>query len=224
MRKTTAITLGILSISLFATSCKKDEDPQPATTPTPTTNTYPNYFKLETGNYWIYQQYDLDTLGNLTAKNVFDSCYVAADTIINGKNYHTLVKPKPYFPGQIEKYHLIDSLNYVVDASGKIIFSSSDMTSIFATNYYMATASDTLCRAEIKMTDANTSITCDAGTFNTINAKETFYMYPNWQSAGSIRARNTKYAENIGMITETLPFFVSNPNYVERRLIRYHLN
>lgn len=219
--KNKSLAFAILALSTLIISCKKEQDPIPET---PASTTYPNYSKLAIGNYWVYQQYDLDTLGNLTAKNNFDSCYVAADTSINGNTYFKLIKPKPYVAGQVEVSYLRDSLSYVVNESGKILFSSSDVSTIFATNYYTAAPTDTLCKSVFKMEGLTTTITTDAGNFATLNAQEKFYMYPNFQSAGNIRVRNYRYAENVGLVTEVLPFFASSPLYTERRLVRYHVN
>lgn len=49
-------------------------------------------------------------------------------------------------------------------------------------------------------------------------------MYPKWSSKGNLRHVDTRYAENVGIVSETLPFFVNNPNYIQRRLVRYKLN
>jgi hypothetical protein len=219
--KNKSLAFTILALSTLIISCKKEQDPIPET---PAATTYPNYSKLAIGNYWVYQQYDLDTLGNLTAKNNFDSCYVASDTSINGNTYFKLIKPKPYVASQVDVSYLRDSLSYIVNESGKILFSSSDASTIFATNYYTATPTDTLCKVVFKMDGQATVVSTDAGNFNALNAQEKFYMYPNYQSAGSIRFRNYKYAENVGLVTEVLPFFASAPFYTERRLVRYHVN
>jgi len=74
------------------------------------------------------------------------------------------------------------------------------------------------------MADKNLTMTTLAGTFTTSNANEIYSMYPNWTFAGNPRNKHTRYAENIGIVIEALPFFASSPNYIERRLVRYHLN
>ena len=74
------------------------------------------------------------------------------------------------------------------------------------------------------MGEPNLSVTTPAGTFTTLTTKDTYLMYPNWIFAGDLRFVNTRYTENIGIVIETLPFFASVPNYIERRLIRYQIN
>lgn len=64
MRK--LIYLGLL-VALF-TSCDKDNS-----TPIIDSADKANYFPLQIGNYWVYEHYDIDSLGNETIKNRTDS-------------------------------------------------------------------------------------------------------------------------------------------------------
>jgi hypothetical protein len=73
------------------------------------------------------------------------------------------------------------------------------------------------------MADKDSSIVTPAGTFLTSNIQETYNMYPKWSYAGNPRYINKRYSEEIGIVVETLPFSISNPNYIERRLVRYHI-
>lgn len=220
--KQKTLFLAVVLMTAMIYSCKKDKDTEP-TTPTPTT-TYPNFSQLKVGNYWVYEQFDIDATGNATSKNTFDSCYVEKDTIINSKTYLKIVKPKPYFTNQNDISFQKDSLHYIVNSNGEILFSSQDFSTIFESSYLMDGPNDTVCQIIKQMADKNLTVTTLAGTFTTSNAKEKYSMYPNWTSAGNPRNKHTRYAENIGIIIETLPFFASSPNYIERRLVRYHLN
>ncbi|HMT29637.1 MAG TPA: hypothetical protein PKD91_10190, partial [Bacteroidia bacterium] len=205
------IPLIILScLSLLVISCKDDDDPAP----TPTV--YDNYAQLKVGNYWIYQHYDVDSSGNATSTSVYDSCYVEKDTIINNLTYFKMIRPNPYPPLPSE-YYLRDSLHYVIDPFGNVLFSSLDFTTIFDDYYHVgSTPGDTLYRVIKKMTEKDWIVTTPAGLFQTSNMKISYHMFPNWSFAGSERAMNTRYAKNVGIVSETLPFFASNPNYLER--------
>lgn len=219
-QKTLFLSAALMTIFIY--SCKKDKDKEPATT-TPTT-TYLNFSQLKIGNYWVYQEFDIDTNGNATPQNTFDSCYVEKDTLINTKTYLKIVKPMPYFPNQKEISFQKDSLHYIVNSTGKILFSYQDFSTVFESSYFMAEPNDTVCQIVKQMADKNLTVTTPAGTFTTSNAKATYLMYPNWTYAGNTRNTNTRYAENIGIVIETLPFVVTSPNYIERRLVRYHIN
>jgi hypothetical protein len=104
------------------------------------------------------------------------------------------------------------------------LFSSQDFLTVFDSGYFTAGPADTVCKIVWQMADKNLAVTTPAGVYNTSTARQTFLMYPNWASSGNPRYINVRYSENIGIVVETLPFFASSPNYVERRLIRYNVN
>lgn len=199
-------------------SCKKNTDPIPPTVD------YPNYSQLKVGNYWIYEQFDISSSGVATSKKVFDSCYVEKDTIIKGKTYFKIVRPVWYRSGIKDFLYQRDSLHYIVNSNGEILFSSQDFSNVLDSWYIKSSVNDTISRVIRKMTDKEIDVHAPAGTFKTLNAKETHIMYPMWTSAGNPRYGNTRYAKDVGIVIETLLFFVSSPDYVERRLVRYHLN
>ncbi|MBL7755073.1 MAG: hypothetical protein JNM44_11400 [Chitinophagaceae bacterium] len=216
MRIPVLLTLALVSTAIY--SCKKKKtDPPPATL-------YANYAQLKVGNYWVYEQFEIDIAGNAASKNIFDSCYVEKDTMINAKSYFKVVKPNQNSISQKDILFLRDSLHYIVNSTGKIVFSSLDFTTIFDTNYMLSSPGDTVCQIIKQMADENQTVNTPAGSFVTSNAKEVFFMYPSWVSAGNPRIKHTRYAKDIGIVIETLPFFISNPNYTERRLVRYHIN
>ena len=210
----------VLLISLVIFSCKKDKEIEPQLEPPVV---YDNYSQLKTGNYWIYEIFWKDTLGNLTSMGQFDSCYVEKDTVINDKLFFKMIRPEAN-SAPLSTFFWRDSLSYIVDSAGAIIFSSKDFSNVLYSRYIQASPGDTVCYYERVMTDNNSIITTPAGTFPTINSQEIYYMYPNWSFAGNPRYRNKRFAKDIGIIEETLHFFVSTPQYQERRLIRYNVN
>ncbi|MBL0339912.1 MAG: hypothetical protein IPP71_02760 [Bacteroidetes bacterium] len=200
-------------------SCKDDDD-DPAPTPT----VYDNYAQLKVGNYWIYQRFDVDSSGNATPTSVFDSCYVEKDTLINNLTYFKMVRPNPFPPLPSESY-LRDSVHYTVGVGGGLYFSSQDFIIVFDASYgFGSSSTDTIYKVTKKMTDKDWFVTVPLGGFITSNYKINYQMFPVWSFAGNPRAMNTRYAKNVGIVSETLPFFASNPNYLERRLVRFHLN
>ena len=208
----------LAAISFSLVSCDDEDNPQTVNPPT----VYDNYAQLKTGNYWIYQHYLVDSLGNGSPLQEFDSCYVEKDTVINGNTFYKVIRPDD-LTLEADVFYWRDSLSYLVTPEGKLVFSSEDFTTIFDSSYYVVNTNDTVTKITTKMADPNQSISVPAGTFNTINRKATYLMYNNWASAGTYRYRHTRYALNVGIVAETFPFFVSNPFYTERRLVRYHL-
>jgi hypothetical protein len=215
--KKNVIFLFVLAFSILLFSCKKDKDSaQP---------TYPHYADFAAGSYWVYQQFIVDSLGNATATNNLDSCFVEKDTIIDGQTYYKYFRPVPYSYSQTGYGYMRDSLNYIVAPGGFIMFASQDFKTVFYSHYNVLDNAnhDTLYYAYTKMEDKDLAITVPAGTFVTSDYRTTYNMYPIWSMAGAKRSVHKRYAENMGVVTETLPFFASDPKYTERRLIRYHV-
>ena len=107
MRIPVLLTLALVSTAIY--SCKKKKtDPPPATV-------YANYAQLKVGNYWVYEQFEIDLAGNAASKNIFDSCYVEKDTMINAKSYFKVVKPNQNSISQKDILFLRDSLHYIVN-------------------------------------------------------------------------------------------------------------
>ncbi len=213
MRTTTIIALSILLTVIFS-SCKKDSS---------TSNTYPNFSQLTVGNYWIYEQYNVDRYGNAAASGIFDSCYVEKDTLINNIRYFKVIRPEVLGSNYSDKF-VRDSLHYLVNHLGQILFSSQNFTDTFYNYFVTADPSDTICNVFVKMAEKNLTVSVPAGQFQTSSFKQTFKIYPKWSIQGNQRKIDTRYAENIGIVSETLPFFLGDPNYIQRRLVRYKLN
>jgi hypothetical protein len=203
-------------------SCKKDKVQAPPASPVgPTGTSYPNFSQLKPGNYWIYQEFDIDNAGNATPLNIYDSCYVEKDTMINGKTYFKMVRPD-FLTMQPVSY-LRDSLHYLVDQSGRKLFSSQDFQSFLETKYETS-PTDTIWKGTAMMRDKNLTVVTPAGTFITSDYNRTYDLYPNYVVTTNKIVMHKRYAENIGIVIETLPSFLSNPKNIERRLLRYHVN
>lgn len=228
-------SIALLLLAILNSSCKKNKKtdsaaadcaltvvPTPTVTPT-TTPTYLNFSQFNIGTYWVYQRFNIDGNGNATPTSAFDSCYVEKDTVINNKTYLKIIRPT-IFSFNKEVLFEKDSLHYVVNQKGNILFSSQDFSSVLETSYNITGVNDTVYKMVKQMADKNAIVLTPSGTFTTSNAKESYLFYPNWPSSGNPRIRNKRYAENIGIVIETLSFIRTDPSYVERRLVRYHIN
>jgi hypothetical protein len=212
--------LMLFVMAVFAISCDDDDN----VTPGPPNVVYSDYSSLKVGNYWVYQRFNIDNAGNETATTTFDSCYVEKDTVINGITYMKLVKPG-FDPSVMDIFYLRDSLHYTVNHLGEKILSSIDFISILTSYYHTVNGgTDTVAYITRKMADLNMVITVPAGTYTTINSKLTYDMYPTFTSGGDPRYMHSRYAKDIGIVLESLPFYVSTPAYSERRLVRFSIN
>ena len=217
------ICLVLLAAAVCFYSCKKDKKP---TVITPPPITYPDYTVLKPGNYWIYQDYRLDSInGAAHPLGTFDSNYVEKDTVINGSTFHKYCDVA-FASGTstYNIYYLRDSLSYMINSSGEILFSSEDFTDIFKLYTYGPNAAtpDTLTVTE-QMGFKDVAITVDAGTFIT-SAFRQIYHYPASYPFGPTREYDHRYCQNVGLISETTGIYNSQPSLYERRLLRYHLN
>lgn len=204
----------IAFLLLFASqACKKDN--------TTDTQTYPDYAMLTPGNYWIYERFSVDSNGNGSGTGLYDSCYVEKDTIINGNTYAKVHRALD--SGSTNGPLLLrDSLHYIVTFNGAIIFSSEDFTTTFS--YLVLTSpTDTISEISSAMANKDMPFTTPAGTFVTSDFRTTYHMHHPYTDHGTNRYLHTRYAKNVGIVSETLPFYYFPTNYTERRLIRYHV-
>jgi hypothetical protein len=199
-------------------SCKKDIVAPPL--PEFPIN-YLNYSQLKVGNYWIYQRYNINEFGEAQATQVFDSCYVSNDTIINGMTYYRIVRPGTVYANMGTYWR--DSLHYIVNSSGDKLFSSTDFSSTFSSNYIVVGLGDTVAHQTLKMEDKDFTVSTPAGVFVTSNARITYHLYPGYDDFGTELRAHARYAENIGLVLESALPFLGSLSTHERRLVRYHL-
>ncbi len=214
------LILLLAAVCIFA-SCKKRNSNDDTNPDDNSAVSYSNYLPLRTGSYWIYQNFDLDTNGAYTSTGVIDSDYVAGDTLVNGITYGKWYRNNAVLGAST--YIVRDSLHYIVDITGARIFSSQNFTDTFDMQYGF-NATDTLYFSYFKMEDNNAGVSVPAGTFITNNAKTTYILYPPFSNGlANPRYINLRFAQNVGLVYETLMPFASSPTYKVRKLIRYHI-
>ncbi len=214
----------ILFFALTFNACKKDSSTNKVLS-TSQTNVA-SFSQLEVGNYWIYQRFDVDSAGNSTPLNKFDSCFIKGDTIINNYIYYKMFRPNTYstsLPYLVN--YLRDSSSYIIDFHHNIQFSSKDFNLIFRSGYqFYSNPLDTVNYYVTKMEEINQTTSTPSGSYVTLDARTTFQVWPSYSSGGSVRYMHCKYANNVGIVKESLPFYLTTQLQTERRLIRYHLN
>jgi hypothetical protein len=206
----------LILISICISACKKeDSTPQPQ----PSGPVPGNYTPLTIGSYWVYDWYQVDSSGNSTFMNKTDSMYISGDILIAGYTYAVL--EKNFFGGiTINQKYLRDSLGYLVSDQGVILFSSTNFTDT------LRTLTESFYFSFWKMDEVGLVITVPSGTWPTFNYKQTVIQTNGTFACGSnIGYENSYYANNIGLVCETIFFFGSNIcQYFEKKLVRYHIN
>lgn len=210
MRK---LFLVVFAISLFA-SCSKDKS-------NPTEKS--NYFPLQIGNYWVYNHYSIDSLGNETDINKTDSVVIKRDTTINNNQYFILEGTNyPYNGDRWEILdYLRDSSGYLINANGIIKCSESNFTDTLVSKTEII-GGDTLYFLTYQMEESSNNIIVPAGEFEAINFKGTVVVPKDHPGIKNPRFMNNYYVDGVGKILDTY-FFLSSPIISEKRLVRYNI-
>ncbi len=217
MYKTLLVTL-VSVVSLTFSSCKKEDNNADSG------QTTSNFFPLKVGNYWIYERFQLDTAGNATALGIYDSCYIEKDTVINGNTCYILSAPGMN-PGTQERSLYRDSAGLILNYDNRIWLNPySDDDTLEAHYYYTPGTNDTVVSAISIMDLTPISTSTVAGNFNTINRKTTVTVWPISSFSPNPRYQHCRFADNVGIVTEILPFYTTYFTFTEKRLVRYHLN
>jgi hypothetical protein len=191
---------------------------------------YPNFANLKTGNSWIYERYEIKSNGTVIPLKIYDSCYVEKDTLMGQSTYFKMIRPLPW-SGEAEVWYVRDSLHYIVNHKGEIIFSSEDFNTTFTTFYHRIEMKDhqtgtmtydTVAKMETQMIDKDYLTKVPYGFLKTSNYSRQYKMFPKYMIGENPRYEHTRYAKDIGIVTETFHFYASNPDYLERRLVRVH--
>jgi hypothetical protein len=199
---------------ICAVSCKKDAG-VPVTenepTPAPAANGYP----LTIGTYWIYENTTIDTNGveTVSVSNPTDSCYIVDDTVLGGNTYMVFVGN---IINENAVYFRRDSAGFIVDQNGKIYYSKTDLVNTLRTESMPG-----MYDAFYKMAGPMTTISVPAGAYACYDFQGMFILpasYP-WDNP---RYYHSYYANGVGLVRETT-FFYSSPDYISRRLVRYHV-
>ena len=223
MKRMAVASTFVLGVILFC-SCRKSKSStsQTTDTPQPSAPVYASYSALKTGNYWVYGQTGVNGSSPIAAGT--DSSYVSGDTLIGGFRYYK------YFNGFLNSFtYLRDSLHYIMDSNGRKIFSSQDFTSYIDSGYTILNnppaAPDTMYRHYVMMNQSNPNITVPAGNFSVLDAQKIIHQYKGQVPSGIVdpKVSHAKYASHVGLVYDTYVFSTSN-YYVERKLLRYHLN
>ena len=205
----------IFSILLLS-SCKKEVSyPE-------LTRTGINLENFTPGSWWKYEWTKTDgTTGEVTPMDSHDSVYVKGDTVINGNTYLHLTGT--YFLGMEFDRILRDSLEYIVDKSGAILFSARPEP-------------DTIKVAPVEEFTVHTilsretgSVTVPAGTFSDMYQRQNHYYLTDGSTwaCGTHWVSIQYFKDGVGIVYERSALFsqlYANCTYMERKLAEYHIS
>ncbi|MFK8007350.1 MAG: hypothetical protein AB8H03_13310 [Saprospiraceae bacterium] len=205
--------LFIISILFtFIFSCKKDSIIPPCES-----QITKSYFPMETGSYWIYQWYEVDSSGTeelLDGK--IDTVTIVKDTLIDTYMYKKIQENNSFITAPVVIKYRRDSLGFLIDPQNNIYFSSSNFIDT------LRIINNSNFKIIYKMAIPTTPIETTAGVFDCLNfrGEVTPFVAVDW----STQLINNYYSRGIGKIQGNT-FFFSNADMIQfqRRLIEYHL-
>lgn len=211
-------------IALLFVACEDDlntdDDPQI------TTEEPDNYFPMSIGNYWIYQEYEMDINGLVTETQHIDSTIITRDTVINNYTYFVLEGIQYPYSNWRELAILRDSSGYLVNPDGRIDFATenfSDTLYTYVQYENIELQTDTIYSAFAMMEKPADSITVPAGTFDALNCRIMYTSPSGVFGDNDPRSNYTSFGNHVGKIIST--YFYANSSLIyEKRLIRYHIN
>jgi hypothetical protein len=206
----------ISTIILFLLSCRKKEPSESINNPelhSQSTSSI-NYVSVKIGNYWIYDHYSEDTLGNITPIGI-DSVYIYDTVFITGRKFF---KGTPGLFG-LNNIYVRDSSNYLVNEKGFVLCAYNN----YADTFYRSSKLGNIDTLFYKMFSVPGTYTVPAGNFNNvIDARTTVFYNPSY-SCRKIRYCNQFYADSVGMIYERYHFSSNCSDFI-RKLVRYKIN
>ncbi len=211
-------------LSLIATSCNKGKQPannenQPVNYSTPST----------IGSYWVYRDYEVDSLGNVSMLNSADTMFVTGDSIVNG---HTYTVYKGALIPNADCRLLRDSSGFVVNENGYIYFSNNNLGSIFHTwnepNYPGPNGQINLI-TQTYIEPLIEAVSVPAGNFMSYVRKDV----STDEAGGPVNVcgdleyiQKTHYVEGVGVVRQEYAFFSAMTQlckYRYRELIDYYI-
>lgn len=211
--------LVILVLALMAGSCSKDNNNN-------NTSIVPadfGYIPFYPGNYWVYEQYKIDTLGNETLLDTYDSVAITGTKNVAGITYLVFEGTWPMGQNNSDTVLLLaDSIGYYVDPTGWIHFSESNFVDTLASSTYVVNG-DTLYESCYKMQNGPQSVTVPAGTFYVLTYLGTIHISNPAPYVPEVRYKDKLYARNVGLVRDTY-YYLSSPDRYERRLKKYYVD
>lgn len=208
-------------ITLLIVSCENN-DPKPGIDEPVVTPDH-SYFPLTIGSFWVYQHLTINPDGIETLWEETDSIVVSKDTLINDRLYYVFEGTNYPFNGR--DWGIVDilrdSMGYIVNQHGDVKLSFENFTDTL----YVKTENhqdQLLYTLSFKMEREDVQLGVPAGTFHVINYKGTLISARESESVPNPRYLNNYFASGVGNVLKTY-YYLSSPNAIEKRLLRYHI-
>lgn len=184
----------------------------------------PTYFPLTTGSYWVYNTYKIDSLKNEELISENDTTTIIGDTNLNGYQYKVFYGKEYGFSGSKTEKYLRDSLGYIVNSDGNIVFSQTNFIDTLYSETIL-TQTDTAFIFFTKMFTYSNHISLSVGDFDSLlncQMKVVFCQDPNRY----VSILDNLYAPNIGKLIDQYGYtsqLLEQKTFYEERLINYYI-
>ena len=205
-----------IAILIVLSGCK-DELPNNPAPPIPPA---PNYYPFTVGNYWIYDVYHVvDSTGEEDQLSYSDTISVIAEEEINGNSYFVIEQDSWLTQNnRKDTVYLRDSSSYIVNEEGVILFSYANFDNILSIVDYDPAP----FVVEYSIQDSIENHAVPSGNFDCLNFKGRFYStIPNNNDPD--RFLDNCYAEDVGLVFQTVFYASAFGFHYERRLADFHL-
>jgi len=205
-----------LSLLFFIVACTEKNDGDSPKIPDP-----PDYFPMTPGSFWVYNCYEIDSLGNESLFIENDTARVIGDTLINGNTYR-IFSDRRYITGSpFENFFYRDSLGYIVNENGDIKFARDNLQDTLQAYYHMG---DSTIFVFTRMSDYQGEVVLPGGAYDSL-MNHVMYITEE-PSSHLIRTLDCLYAPNVGRVLRQslyVTFYKSQKIYYEQRLVEYYI-
>ena len=206
--KTYSLLIGAISLILLS-GCSKNDDVSPITVM--------DYANLHVGNYWVYEWYEIDPLGNTTIFNKRDSIYIKKDTLIAGREY--FIRTGTFLESERTTI-LFDSANSIYLYPSREVLFTYDFDLKYTQTY--GPEDNSIAIASYSLSRDYFVIEVPAGPFACINYEGVIEpLDPDYEYGD--RVNSNYYARDVGLVSMRTQFY-SSPNDLEMRLVKYGTN
>jgi hypothetical protein len=200
----------ILAASLLALSCEENAIVGPG----PTVETVADFYPMSVGSYWVYDVIFTDSSGAVNGSITKDSVVVEKDTLIGGVSYRLI---RSQVLGESCNR---DSAGFIVSSEGYKVLSIDPNSGLLQSRYYVP--NDTSFYWTVQLLPQDSVYSVPAGTFSAKRIKGTMTGAPNQPDFMKERTSVNALAKGVGCVHRRA-FFLMSPNFLEFRLVRYHI-
>ena len=207
------LTIATFCCILFI-SCKDDDANNSQEPVIPNDLLQVEFLPFAVGNYWVYEVYKVDALGNETLLDFQDTIRITGEAARDGEIYYTFLDNNFDFGERV--YSVRDSSGFLVDIEGTILFSDSVFDEVLRTDIINP------IQIVYTMDGEEVEVSAPAGDFDCLNFTG-MYNEIDPDSDYPIRILNNFYSAEIGLVSSNTFFFSDTENSFERRLLEFNI-